>query len=92
VVQAVANIRSKEPDMQREYSGFDVIMLASEGHASPYWLTFNQCNKLGGRVKRDEHSSLVTFWQLGRYSRKINEPAKTKLGEACCSGITAFSI
>jgi antirestriction protein ArdC len=58
---------------QREYSGFNVIMLASQGYASPYWMTFNQCNKLGGRIRQGEHSSLVTFWQLGKYSRKNRE-------------------
>jgi len=54
---------------QREYSGFNVIMLASQGYASPFWLTFNQCGKLGGRIKQGEHSSLVTYWQFGKYTK-----------------------
>jgi antirestriction protein ArdC len=54
---------------QREYSGFNVIALASQGYASPFWLTFNQTERLGGRIRRGEYSTLVTFWQFREYTR-----------------------
>jgi antirestriction protein ArdC len=47
------------------YRGLNVFLLASQGYGSRYWLTFQQAAKLGGHVKRDEHSSLVTFWHIG---------------------------
>jgi antirestriction protein ArdC len=50
---------------QKPYRGLNVFLLASQGYASCYWLTFNQANKLGGRIKQGEHSSLVTFWHIG---------------------------
>ena len=58
---------------QKPYRGLNVISLASQGYASEYWLTFNQCNRLGGKIRKGEHGSLVVFWSIGE--EKIN--AKT---------------
>ena len=49
----------------KAYRGLNVFLLGSQGYGSRYWLTFNQANKLGGHVKKGEHSSLVTFWHIG---------------------------
>jgi antirestriction protein ArdC len=49
----------------KEYRGINPFLLASQGYGSRYWLTFNQAAKLGGHVKKGEHSSLVTFWNIG---------------------------
>ncbi len=49
----------------KAYRGVNVFLLASQGHGSRYWLTFQQTAKLGGHVKRGEHSTLVTFWHIG---------------------------
>jgi antirestriction protein ArdC len=57
---------------QKPYRGLNVFMLASQGYASRYWLTFNQANKLGGHVKKGEHSSLVTFWHIGEEKIKAD--------------------
>ena len=57
----------------REYRGLNVLMLASQGYASPYWLTFNQAKQLGGHVKQGEHSTLVTFWKRSPYKVKDKE-------------------
>ena len=75
---------------QREYRGLNVFTLQSQGYASPYWLTFNQCNKLGGKIRRGEHGSMVVFWHIGE--EKIN--AKTgKLGKAILLRYsTAFNL
>src|SRR5467141_3480849 len=51
---------------QKPYRGLNVFLLASQGYESRYWLTFNQANKLGGHVKKGEHSSLVMFWHIGQ--------------------------
>jgi antirestriction protein ArdC len=58
---------------QKAYRGLNVISLASQGYASEYWLTFNQANKLGGKIRKGEHGSLVVFWSIG--DEKLN--AKT---------------
>lgn len=57
----------------KPYRGINVLLLASQGYASRYWLTFNQAKHLGGNVKQGEHSSLVTFWKRSPYKRKNEE-------------------
>jgi antirestriction protein ArdC len=49
----------------KPYRGLNVFLLASQGYASRYWLTLNQANKLGGRVKKGARSTLVMFWHIG---------------------------
>jgi antirestriction protein ArdC len=56
----------------KEYRGMNVFLLGSQGYASRYWLTFNQANKLGGHVRKGEHSSLVTFWHIGQEKIKAD--------------------
>jgi antirestriction protein ArdC len=58
---------------QKPYRGLNVFMLATAGFESKYWLTLNQANKIGGRIKAGSKSHLVTFWNVGQ--EKIN--AKT---------------
>jgi len=64
---------------QKEYRGLNVFLLASQGYGSRYWLTFNQANKLGGHIKKGEHSTLVTFWNIGeeKTTRKADGTEKT---------------
>lgn len=52
------NLISRKP-----YRGINVLILASRGFASPYWLTLNQANKLGGRIRKGEKSTAVVFWK-----------------------------
>jgi antirestriction protein ArdC len=54
----------------KPYRGLNVLLLASQGYASRYWLTFNQAAKLGGHVKKGEHGTIVSFWKIGEYERK----------------------
>jgi antirestriction protein ArdC len=49
----------------KEYRGINPFLLASQGYGSRYWITFNQAAKLGGHVRKGEHSSIVTFWNIG---------------------------
>jgi len=49
----------------KEYRGINPFLLAPQGYGSRYWLTLNQANKLGGHVRKGEHSSIVTFWKIG---------------------------
>jgi antirestriction protein ArdC len=54
----------------KPYRGLNVLLLASLGYASRYWLTFNQAAKLGGHVKKGEHGTIVSFWKIGEYEKK----------------------
>jgi antirestriction protein ArdC len=55
---------------QRPYRGINTFLLSASGFPSPYWLTYGQAVKLGGRVKQGEHSNLVVFWNIGE--EKLN--------------------
>jgi antirestriction protein ArdC len=48
-------------------------MLASQGFPSRFWLTFNQANKLGGRINRGAKGSLVVYWNIGE-EREVTNP------------------
>jgi antirestriction protein ArdC len=63
---------------QKEYRGINTFMLSASGFPSRYWLTYAQAQKLGGHVKKDEHGSMVTFWNIGE--EKIN-PKTGKLSK-----------
>ncbi|NPV63677.1 MAG: DUF1738 domain-containing protein [Methanotrichaceae archaeon] len=44
----------------KEYQGINALML-QDGYESPYWLTFRQCQKLGGHVKAREKGSPIVY-------------------------------
>ena len=48
---------------KKEYRGINVFMLACMPFASPYWLTFKQCQDKGGQVKKGSKSTPVVFWK-----------------------------
>lgn len=62
---------------QKPYRGLNVFTLATQGHESRYWLTFNQAKRLGGHVKRGEKSSLVVFWHIGE-EKTVQKPDGTE--------------
>ena len=51
----------------KAYRGVNVFLLAAmtwfKGYGSNYWLTFNQANKQGGKVRKGEKATLVVFWK-----------------------------
>jgi antirestriction protein ArdC len=51
------NLISKKP-----YRGMNVFLLAMMGYASPYFVTFNQAKKLGGKVKKGQKGLPVVYW------------------------------
>lgn len=53
------NLVSKRP-----YRGINRFLLNVAGYATPYWLTLNQANKLGGKIKKGSNSTPVVFWKL----------------------------
>lgn len=60
----------------KPYRGINVwLTLASTlefSFTSPYWLTFKQCQGLGGRVKKGEKGTPIVFWNF----KEIVEEAK----------------
>src|SRR6266481_885444 len=61
---------------QKPYRGLNVLSLASQGYPSRFWLTFNQANKIGGRIAKGQKGSLVVYWNIGE-EREIRKPDGT---------------
>lgn len=59
----------------RPYHGVNALMLwctaIDKGYEDPRWLTFNQVQKLGGRVNKGEKSQLVEYWQ---WEKEVENP------------------
>jgi antirestriction protein ArdC len=54
------NLVSKKP-----YHGINYFLLGGcSKYGSPYWLTFEQAQELGGHVRRGERSEIVVFWKF----------------------------
>jgi len=54
------NFHSDKP-----YQGINVLLLGLYRFASPYWMTFEQVQRRGGRVRKGEHGALVV--KYGQY-------------------------
>lgn len=48
----------------KPYRGINLLLLSMNRFASPYWLTFNQAQQLGGHIKKGAKSELVVFWKF----------------------------
>ena len=59
----VATNQPKNLISGKEYRGINVFMLACMPFASPYWLTFKQCQDKGGQVKKGSKSTPVVFYK-----------------------------
>ena len=66
---------------QKPYRGLNVLTLASQGYPSRFWLTFNQANKLGGRIRKGEHSSPVIYWNIGEEREYTNRDGQTRVSK-----------
>ena len=49
---------------KKGYRGINYFLLAFAPFNSPYWLTFNQCRKLKGKVKKGSHGTPIVFWKM----------------------------
>jgi antirestriction protein ArdC len=73
ITQEPCNLVSQKP-----YRGINTFLLSASGYPSPHWLTYGQAMKLGGHVKKGEHSHMVVFWNIGE--EKLN-PKTGKLSK-----------
>ena len=62
---------------KRPYSGINFFLLTMANFAQPYFLTFNQVNKLGGHIIKGQKSTMITFW--GVYKVNKEEQNKDKI-------------
>jgi antirestriction protein ArdC len=51
---------------QKPYNGINVFLLSMLGYPSQYWLSYNQCAKLGGTIRKGERASMIVYWNVGQ--------------------------
>lgn len=65
----------------KPYRGINFVMLNVEVMTSNYsdnrWLTFNQANELGTRIRKGEHSTPIVFFSLRKNNDAKNDVADT---------------
>ena len=62
-----ANWKSK-----KVYRGINTFLLGMAGYESRFWLTYKQANAAGGKVRKGEKSTTITFWKFV----EIEDPEK----------------
>ena len=62
---------------KKSYRGFNVMLLEMMGFESPYWMTFNQAKKLGGKVMKGEKGTPIVYWSPILIDDKDNLDPKT---------------
>ena len=77
---------------KRPYRGINAILLAMNPYKSPYYLTVNRCNKMGGRIKKGEHGHYVVFWDLVSKEETKQDGTKEKRSFFILKGYTVFNV
>ena len=49
---------------EKTYQGINLFLLGMTTYQSPYWLGWSQIQQLGGRVRKDEHSSIIAYFKI----------------------------
>lgn len=59
------------------YRGMNVfwlwLMADAAGYSSPFWMTYHQCQKLGGQVRKGEKSTIAIFYKT--YEKEVDDAA-----------------
>lgn len=57
---------------KRAYRGINIWLLAANKYSSPYYATWNQVMKAGGKIKKDEAKNyhFITFWKVDKHTEK----------------------
>lgn len=55
----------------KPYRGINRLILGASDYASPYWLTFLQCKKMGGSVNAGAQAEQVVFWKIDQQQKPL---------------------
>lgn len=47
---------------KKEYQGINALVTACKDFSCPFWVTYNQANGLGGKIKRGEKGSVIAYY------------------------------
>jgi len=57
----------------KPYQGINFLALSMKDHIDPRWMTFNQANKLGMKIRAGERGTVVEHWQWNETKTVIDE-------------------
>jgi len=60
------------------------------GYASPYWMTYNQAQKLGAQVKKGEKSTIAIFYKS--YTKEVEAPDTGETSEESRRVLKAYPV
>ena len=63
---------------KKPYRGINHFLLSASKYVSPFWLTMNQANELGGSVRKGEQSTVIVFWKIDQKRRRDGRRWTTK--------------
>ena len=72
---APCNLISKKP-----YRGINVFLTRAMNYPSPYFLTYKQCQGLGGQVIRGSKSTPIVFWKSFEKAPTLSLSGRTERG------------
>ncbi len=58
---------------KRYYHGINLMLLSFYGYEHNLYLTFDQLQKIGGKVKKGEHGNMVVYWNTVENKEKETE-------------------
>ncbi len=62
----------------KPYRGINTFILSLKKYTSPFWVTMDQANKLGGRIKKGEKATYITFWKFLNFANGVDEEGNAK--------------
>lgn len=77
---------------KRPYRGINVLLLSLSKYSSPFWLTYNQAQKLGGTVNKGEHGTQIVFWKFYRKEVEDDDGEKELRKFAVAKMYTVFNV
>lgn len=64
------------PTTGKEYRGMNSMWLASQGHADPRWLTYNQASAEGGQVRKGSKGTHIVYWKFNEERKQTDEQGR----------------
>ena len=78
----------------KEYRGVNVLILASSGFTSRYWVTYREALRLGGHVRQGERATPVIYWKWRTQEemRKLAERTQGDIAPCVPFGSCVFNL
>lgn len=74
-------IRPRSVATGEPYTGWNTFALHLQGYDSPWWLTYNRAQKLGGHVRKGESGTSIYYWNFRTIEKEVeveNEDGETE--------------